>query len=93
MSLLELFWPRQKPTALAAKQRLQILLTHERSTFAQPDYLQGLHRELLQVIARYVEIDEDKISFDFNDDKEGKVSRLGVNIELPDRERFRRALV
>lgn len=83
MSFFSLFRPRVKPSATEAKERLQILLAHERSDLAKPDYLPRLHKELLQVIAKYVDIDEDKIVVDF--ETAGSVSTLEVNIELPNR--------
>lgn len=83
MSFFALFRSRAKPSATEAKERLQILLAHERSDMAKPDYLPRLHKELLQVIAKYVEIDEDKIVVDF--ETAGSVSTLEVNIELPNR--------
>jgi len=83
MSFFDFFRARQKPSAIEAKERLQILLAHERSDLAKPDYLPKLHKELLQVIAKYVEIDEDKIHVDF--ETQGSVSTLEVNIELPNR--------
>jgi cell division topological specificity factor len=83
MSFFSLFRSRAKPSATEAKERLQILLAHERSDLAKPDYLPRLHKELLQVIAKYVQIDEDKIVVDFETD--GNVSTLEVNIELPNR--------
>jgi cell division topological specificity factor len=83
MSFLSLFRSRPKASASEAKERLQILLAHERSDLGKPDYLPRLHRELLQVIAKYVEIDEDKISVDF--ENSGSVSTIEVNIELPNR--------
>ncbi|MGZ8995747.1 MAG: cell division topological specificity factor MinE [Rhodospirillales bacterium] len=83
MSFLTLFRSRPKPSATEAKERLQILLAHERSDLAKPDYLPRLHHELLQVIAKYVEIDEDKINVEF--ETTGSVSTLEVNIELPNR--------
>lgn len=83
MSFLSLFRPRPKPSAAEAKERLQILLAHERSDLAKPDYLPKLHKELLQVIAKYVAIDENKIIVDF--ETQGSVSTLEVNIELPSR--------
>ena len=81
MSILDLFWRRSKPTAPAARERLQILLAHERSGTAQPDYLPQLHRDILEVIGRYIEIDQDKISVEF--ENSGTVSMLEVNVELP----------
>lgn len=83
MSFFDLFRARQKPSATQAKERLQILLAHERSGLPKPDYLPRLHKELMAVIAKYVEIDEDKISVDF--ETQGTVSMLEVNIELPNR--------
>ena len=83
MSFISLFRSRAKPSATEAKERLQILLAHERSDLAKPDYLPRLHKELLQVIAKYVEIEEDKIIVDF--ETQGSVSTLEVNIELPSR--------
>lgn len=83
MSFFSLFRARAKPSATEAKERLQILLAHERSDLAKPDYLPRLHKELLQVIAKYVEIEEDKIIVDF--ETQGSVSTLEVNIELPSR--------
>ena len=83
MSFFSLFRSRAKSSAPEAKERLQILLAHERSDLAKPDYLPRLHKELLQVIAKYVEIEEDKIVVDF--ETQGSVSTLEVNIELPNR--------
>lgn len=83
MSFLSLFRSQSKPSAAEAKERLQILLAHERSDLAKPDYLPRLHHELLQVIAKYVDIDEDKINVEF--ETCGSVSTLEVNIELPNR--------
>jgi cell division topological specificity factor len=83
MSFLSLFRSRSKPSAVEARERLQILLAHERSDMAKPDYLPRLHKEILQVIAKYVEIDEDKISVEF--ENSGSVSTIEVNIELPNR--------
>ena len=83
MSFLSLFRSQPKPSATEAKERLQILLAHERSDLGKPDYLPRLHTEILQVIAKYVEIDEDKISVEF--ENSGSVSTIEVNIELPNR--------
>ena len=83
MSFFDIFRSRGKPSAPEAKERLQILLAHERSDLARPDYLPKLHKELLQVIAKYVEIDEDKIVVEF--ETQGTISTLEVNVELPNR--------
>jgi cell division topological specificity factor len=86
MSILDLFRSRPRvqptgPTAPVAKERLQILLTHERAARSQPEYLPRLRRELLDVIARYAQIEEEKIWVHY--ENKGNTSKLELNIELP----------
>ena len=66
MSLLSLFLGEKK-TANVARERLQIILAHERSGrhTTTPDYLPALQRELLAVISKYVAIDLTDISVNF----------------------------
>ena len=73
-------WPRKPSSAQTAKDRLQILLAHERSG-ATPDYLPALQREILEVIRRHVTIAEDAIDIRMEQGKE--LSSLEINIELP----------
>jgi cell division topological specificity factor len=84
MSLLSFLLGEKKKSASVAKERLQIILAHERSgTRAdQPDYLPALQRELVAVISKYVAINADdiKVSLEKQDDLEV----LEVKIELPD---------
>jgi cell division topological specificity factor len=82
MRLFDFFRTQPKPSASAAKERLQILLAHDRAGSKRPDYLPMLQQDLLRVIAKYVEIDEQKVSVHV--DSKGSMSMLEVNIELPD---------
>jgi len=59
MSLFGFFRPTQKKSAETAKERLQILLAHERSNRTGPDYLPLMQKEIIAVIMKYVEIDEE----------------------------------
>src|SRR5262249_23959384 len=77
--LLDFF--RRDRSAVAAKERLQILVAHDRAGRERADYIPLLQKDLIAVIARYVEIDEDKISVEVADDN--GCSMLAVNIELP----------
>ena len=70
-------WPRKPSSAQTAKDRLQILLAHERSG-ATPDYLPALQREILEVIRRHVKIGEDAIDIHMEQGKE--LSSLEINI-------------
>lgn len=87
MSLLSLFLGEKKKTASVAKERLQIILAHERSGRggAQPDYLPALQRELLAVISKYVQIDSSDLKVHF--ERQENLEVLEVKIELPEQGR------
>lgn len=82
MSLLDYFRTSRPSSASVAKERLQILVAHERVSRNQPSYLPQLQKELLQVIRKYVNVDQDSISFSFEQD--GNQETLELNIVLPD---------
>ncbi len=82
MSLLDYFRSSKPKTASVAKERLQILVAHERSYRNQPSYLPQLQKELLEVIRKYVNVDQDAISVNFEQDENQET--LELNIILPD---------
>ena len=75
----------KKKTANVAKERLQIILSHERSgsTSYEPDYLPALQRDLIAVIAKYIKINPDDIKL--NLERQDNLDVLEVKIELPDK--------
>ena len=82
MSLLDYFKTTKPNSAKLAKERLQILVAHERSARGQPSYLPALQQELLQVIQKYIQIDLDDISVHFDSDDEQET--LELNIVIPE---------
>lgn len=62
MSILSFLRKRNSTTASVAKERLQIIISHERSQRNTPDYLPKLQEEILAVIAKYIPINRDKVS-------------------------------
>ena len=84
MSLLSLLLGEKKKTASVAKERLQIILAHERTGLSghQPDYLPALQRDLVAVLSKYVKINPDDIKV--NLERQGNLEVLEVKIELPD---------
>ena len=82
MSLLDYFRSSKPKTAPLAKERLQILVAHERKFRNQPSYLPQLQKELLEVIRKYVNVDQDAISVNFEQDENQET--LELNIVLPD---------
>ena len=83
MSLLSFLLGEKKKTASVAKERLQIILAHERSgRGSRPDYLPALQRELVVVISKYVSIRADDIKVHL--ERQDNLDVLEVKIELPD---------
>ncbi|MCV6636500.1 cell division topological specificity factor MinE [Candidatus Albibeggiatoa sp. nov. NOAA] len=87
MSFFDYFRSSQQNTAAIAKERLQIIVAHERGREAHLDYLPVLQRELLEVIRKYVAIDDEQIKI--NVDKDGDYEVLELNITLPEAEKAR----
>ncbi len=85
MSFFSFFLGEKKKTASVAKERLQIILAHERSgrNAAEPDYLPALQRELVAVISKYIKINTDDIKVQL--ERQDDLEVLEVKIELPDR--------
>ncbi|MDD2738103.1 cell division topological specificity factor [Methylomonas lenta] len=82
MSLLDYFRSSKPNTASLAKERLQILVAHERASRNQPSYLPQLQQELLAVIRKYINVGQDAITVNFEQD--GNQETLELNIVLPD---------
>jgi cell division topological specificity factor len=82
MSLLDYFRISKVGSASVAKERLQILVAHERSSRNQPSYLPQLQKELLEVIRKYINVGQDAISVNFEQDENQET--LEVNIVLPE---------
>ena len=79
MSLFRLFKPRG--SAPVARERLQILLSHERVAVGPRDLVAILRDELLATIRRHVEIDPEKLSVKM--DRTAGYSTLEIDVEIP----------
>ena len=73
---------RRNTTAYLAKERLQIIISHERIQRNAPDYLPKLQEEILAVIAKYVSVDRNQVSV--NLERMGDSSVLELNVTMPD---------
>ncbi|MEE9398369.1 MAG: cell division topological specificity factor MinE [Methylococcales bacterium] len=82
MSLLDYFRTTRPKSASVAKERLQILVAHERAARNRPSYLPMMQKELLEVIQKYVKVDSDAITVNMEQDEDQEV--LELNIILPD---------
>jgi cell division topological specificity factor len=78
MSLFNLF---RRGSAPVARDRLQVLLAHERSARDKSDLLGVLREEILAVIARHILFEPDKVQIKM--ERGSSVSTLEVDIEIP----------
>jgi cell division topological specificity factor len=86
MGFLSFFLGEKKQTATVAKERLQLILAHERNgRSVSPSYLPDLQRELVAVISKYVSINPEDIKV--NLERQDDFEVLEVKIELPDAHR------
>lgn len=79
MTLMTLFKPR--PSAPVARERLQILLTHERAVGSRSDLIALLREEVLAAVAKHIAVDPDKVGIKL--ESEASVSVLEIEIEVP----------
>ena len=86
MSFLSKLFGEKKRTAEIAKNRLSLLIAHERSGGSPTaDFLPALQRELIEVISKYVSVNPDDIKVHL--DKQDNMDVLEVNIVLPEQNR------
>ena len=84
MGIFSFFKEKPAPTAVAAKERLQVVIAHQRGDRTGsgdgPDYLPKLKEEILAVIRKYQKIDEEDVSVQL--DKQDDCEVLELNITL-----------
>ena len=68
-------------SATAARDRLTVLLSHERAVIGQSKLVEALREEILAVIAKHVEIESDKVQVKM--DRTETASTLAIDIEMP----------
>ncbi len=78
MSIFRLF--RKQKSAPTARERLQVLLAHERASVGS-DLVAVLREEILAVIAKHVQVDGDKVQVKM--DRDEHVSILEIEVEIP----------
>ncbi|WP_243369461.1 cell division topological specificity factor MinE [Microvirga solisilvae] len=80
MSLMSFF--NRRSSAPVARERLQILLAHERGIVGgQPDLVAKLREEILAVVRRHVMVEHDNVQVKMNRDAD--ISTLEIEVEIP----------
>ena len=85
MSLFKYLWnsEHKKASANTAKERLKIIVAHERNGSSSLDYLPQMKQDIINVIQKYVKIDDEQVSVNLDQNNE-ELSVLELNITLPD---------
>jgi cell division topological specificity factor len=83
MRILDFFRAATKPaTAPLAKERLQVIVAHQRRQQNSPEYLPRLQQDILKVIRRYAKVADDAV--DIQVERNNGYEVLELNITLPD---------
>lgn len=83
MKLIDKILGRHKTTANVAKERLQIIIAHERSQRDEdPEYLEKIQQEILEVISKYVKVDRNQVKVQL--ERDGDSSVIELNVTMPD---------
>lgn len=84
MGIFDYFKSKSEPSsASVAKDRLQIIVAHERTRRHQPDYLPQMQQEIIDVIRKYVQIESDDVQIQLENTDDCSV--LELNVTLPEK--------
>ena len=79
MNLLAMF--RRQRTAPVARERLQVLLAHERMAGGHSELLNLLREEIVAVIKKHITVDSDKVNIKLERGED--ISTLEIDVEMP----------
>jgi cell division topological specificity factor len=71
----------KRASAPMARERLQVLLAHERASLGKSDLVAILREEIIAVIAKHIQVDSEKVNVKM--DRDEKVSTLEIDVEIP----------
>jgi len=75
------FFRKRQPAASVARDRLQVLLSHERGIDGDPNLILALRESILKAIGQHVEIEPDKVRIAMR--RGEQLSTLEVEVEIP----------
>lgn len=80
--LRQLFHRERAPSAQHARERLKIILAHERCFRNQSDFLPRMQQDILEVIKRYMPVDLEHVKVQLENQDE--LSVLEINVTMPE---------
>ncbi len=90
MGILDFFRSKNTNSAKQAKERLQIIVAHQRdgrntAHGLQPEFMEDMKREILEVVRKYIDIEPEDVNTDLT--REGQMEVLGLTINLAEKRR------
>ena len=72
-------WNNNANSRSHAKSRLKLIIAHDRANI-NPDIMQAMREEILEVVARYVEVDREEMEFSLSNDQ--RMTSLTANLPI-----------
>lgn len=72
-------WNNNSNSRSHAKSRLKLIIAHDRANI-NPDIMQAMREEILEVVARYVEVDREEMEFSLSNDQ--RMTSLTANLPI-----------
>lgn len=72
-------WNNNSNSRNHAKSRLKLIIAHDRASI-NPDMMQAMREEILDVVARYVEVDREEMQFTLSNDQ--RMTSLTANLPI-----------
>ena len=72
-------WNNNANSRNYAKSRLKLIIAHDRASI-NPDMMQAMREEILDVVARYVEVDREEMEFSLSNDQ--RMTSLTANLPI-----------
>ena len=72
-------WKNNTDSRNHAKSRLKLIIAHDRASI-NPDMMEAMRKEILEVVARYVEVDREEMQFKLSNDQ--RMTSLTANLPI-----------
>jgi cell division topological specificity factor len=73
----------RRASAPVARERLQILLAHERASINGAKLVALLHKEVLEAISKHIEIDPERVKVELREREQMSLLEIDIEIDTP----------